>query len=133
MLHLIVCFSACHSLEFASWPAKPRLFYHLALFRKSLLTPGLGEVGYGYLSSSSLGAWLGASGFSRPTWGRLRGKLEWGGGEAVVCQSGRAIKRRGMKAAFRDKPLVVVTWVCHGHTCFSRMESDLELFDHSWV
>ena len=49
-----------------------------------------------------------------------------------MCQSRRAIKGIGMEAAFKDKPLVVVTWVCHGHTCFSRMGSDLELFDHSW-
>lgn len=62
MLHLIVCFSTCHSLEFASWLAKPRLFYHLALFRKSLLTPCFGEVGYGYVSCSNLGAWPGAFG-----------------------------------------------------------------------
>ena len=95
--------SLCNSLEFASWPAKPRLFYHLALFRKSLLTPGLGELGYGYLYSSILGAWPGASGVFQAL---LGGGSErgWGErGEASVCQSGRAIKGKGMEAALKKK------------------------------
>ena len=49
-----------------------------------------------------------------------------------MCQSGRAIKWRGMEAAFKDRPLEVVTWACHSHASVFRMRSDLELFDRSW-
>lgn len=130
-----MCVSLCNSLEFASWPAKPRLFYQLALFRKSLLTPGL-ELGYGYLRSSIWGAWPGASGVFQALLGG-RSERGWGErGEASVASLGGQLRGQGWRLLSKTKqnknnPLVVVTGASQGHTCFPGMGSDLELPYHS--
>lgn len=82
-----------------------------------MLPSGLGEVGYGYLSSSILGTWPQASGVFHALLGEsLRGERD----EAPACQSGRAIYGKGTEAALEGNPWAVVTGQ-PGHTCFSRM------------